>query len=488
MARHAKITASMAKDAGLTITETYEEVVSGSSIEERPEMIRLLLDLKALKWDIVIVVDISRLSRGDGSDQSKICNAFRLTGTRCLSDYRIYDLSKKDDLELFEHKLQSSRTEYKAITERLHRGTIEAVKDGFAAPGPVPYGLTRVRTRGGTIYEKNSEFENLKLITEYPLAASDPTWNGLIKLLNDLGIPSPKGNEWWSVATLKTVFTTPAYFGEVVYGARKTEEVLGDHFQSVRRLAKNDHPLVAKAKWEPFLDKERVLAALDRMQRKSPVPAGKPPASPLRGLLYCSKCGHALWYRAGRKGSGTAYYAHPASRSSARKACSCKSIPVRFLMKAIEQALLLDIEDMELDLHDGTSIGAFQDLKASESMLDKKIASAEQSKLKAYRRLDEGIIDDALFKQICSEIDARIQDATHEKDSIQGKLRQLDSPQRVSERIIKSKAAIAALQSENLAPDEINKRLKRLIKRIEYDNLAERWTHDHDVRLRISMR
>lgn len=141
LARHMRITEAMAADRGWGIDETYEEVVSGASIGDRPEMMRLMADMRDGRWDVVVVVDVSRLSRGDGSDQSRISNVFRLTGTKCLSDYRIYDLDNADDLELFERKLQSSRDEYKSITKRLRRGVDATVAEGYSAGGIEPYGL-----------------------------------------------------------------------------------------------------------------------------------------------------------------------------------------------------------------------------------------------------------------------------------------------------------------------------------------------------------
>ena len=143
LARHMRITEAMAADRGWGIDETYEEVVSGASIGDRPEMMRLIADMRDGRWDVVVVVDVSRLSRGDGSDQSRISNVFRLTGTKCLSDYRIYDLDNADDLELFERKLQSSRDEYKSITKRLRRGVDATVAEGYSAGGIEPYGLRR---------------------------------------------------------------------------------------------------------------------------------------------------------------------------------------------------------------------------------------------------------------------------------------------------------------------------------------------------------
>ena len=82
--RQRKIVEAAAADAGVEIAKTFMEVVSGASISERPRMRELLDEVADGRWDVVCVPEISRLSRGDGSDQAIICNALRLTGTKVL--------------------------------------------------------------------------------------------------------------------------------------------------------------------------------------------------------------------------------------------------------------------------------------------------------------------------------------------------------------------------------------------------------------------
>ena len=75
LARHEKILTELAKRKGIKISEVYKEIVSGESIENRPEMQRLLKDVYARKYKGVLVVELERLARGDTKDQGTVATA-----------------------------------------------------------------------------------------------------------------------------------------------------------------------------------------------------------------------------------------------------------------------------------------------------------------------------------------------------------------------------------------------------------------------------
>lgn len=61
--RHEKMLLELANKQKLNIKEIYREVVSGETIEARPEMQRLLEDVALGNWVGVLVVEIERLAR-----------------------------------------------------------------------------------------------------------------------------------------------------------------------------------------------------------------------------------------------------------------------------------------------------------------------------------------------------------------------------------------------------------------------------------------
>ena len=58
LARHEHILLDLASRKGLKIGKIYREIVSGETIEARPEIQKLLSDVKAEKWKGVLVFEV----------------------------------------------------------------------------------------------------------------------------------------------------------------------------------------------------------------------------------------------------------------------------------------------------------------------------------------------------------------------------------------------------------------------------------------------
>ena len=82
---------------GGTVPEAniYKEVVSGETIEDRPEMMRLLRTIESPKIKAIVCKEPSRLSRGDLMDIGYLVKILRYTGTLVLTLRGSYDL--RDD-------------------------------------------------------------------------------------------------------------------------------------------------------------------------------------------------------------------------------------------------------------------------------------------------------------------------------------------------------------------------------------------------------
>ena len=78
LARHEHILLELANKKELSIGKIYREIVSGETIESRPEMKKLLSDVRQGKWKGVLVVEVERLARGETIDQGIVAKAFRI--------------------------------------------------------------------------------------------------------------------------------------------------------------------------------------------------------------------------------------------------------------------------------------------------------------------------------------------------------------------------------------------------------------------------
>ena len=81
LAKHRETLLAVAKARGLTVTDVFSELVSGDTIAERPEMQRLLRAVERGDYDAVLCMDVDRLGRGDGADQSAILKTLKYSDT-----------------------------------------------------------------------------------------------------------------------------------------------------------------------------------------------------------------------------------------------------------------------------------------------------------------------------------------------------------------------------------------------------------------------
>ena len=99
--RHRKTLLDLAKQRGYLIAHIYEEVVSGDTIAERPEMQKLLSAVETGEYAGVLVMEVPRLARGNTRDQGVVAETFQYAGTKIITPEKIYDPSDEADEEYF---------------------------------------------------------------------------------------------------------------------------------------------------------------------------------------------------------------------------------------------------------------------------------------------------------------------------------------------------------------------------------------------------
>ena len=77
LARHKKILTDLAARQGLYIGKIYQEIVSGDTIEARPEIQKLIEDCYKGMYKGILIIEVTRLSRGNQGDAQKIMDCLR---------------------------------------------------------------------------------------------------------------------------------------------------------------------------------------------------------------------------------------------------------------------------------------------------------------------------------------------------------------------------------------------------------------------------
>ena len=173
----------------------YREVVSGESIDEREEIKKVLARLEDPAVKGVLVVEPSRLSRGDLSDCARIIDSFRFTHTLIATPMMTYNLEKKMERKFFQDELLRGNDYLEYTKEILFRGRVAAAKRGCYTSATPPYGFNRIKIGKDWTLEPNENADAVRLAFDW-YVNEDLSLGALARRLDEYGYPPPAGKKW----------------------------------------------------------------------------------------------------------------------------------------------------------------------------------------------------------------------------------------------------------------------------------------------------
>lgn len=468
LARHKKILTELAARKGLYIGEIYHEIVSGAeSIDDRPEIKRLIEDCYAGKWAGILIVEVTRLSRGSQKDAQTIMDclkyANRNNGVLVITPTKTYDIAHNhDDEEYMEFELFMSRREYKMIKRRMDRGREQAVVEGNYMGSYRPYGYNIVKTKlARTLVPNEAEAPIVKNIFEWAVK-ENMSARKIAERLDAMGVPTYSGDPEWSGATIKTILTNPTYKGKVRWNDRMQVKTMinGELVASRPRSSHTDKYMEydGKHKQHALVDEETFKAASSRFYVDRTKSTYKL-QNPLAGLLLCKKCQKMMPYQPYKTKNAAPRFTH---RQSA--VCKVKSALAEDVIKAVVHALKLYIEDFELKVDnipdtDETAIQAQID------GLQRNMAQIKRKLAKAFDDYEDGVYTANEFVERKTKHNAAI-------ESIQKQIAELESSipekEEYEEVILMLSEALEALLDDDLDAEIKNEYLKRIVEKIEF--------------------
>lgn len=462
LAKHETMLQELAvRTLGHKIPEEYifREIVSGETIEERPEMNRLLdmIGNPAVKG--VFVVEPQRLSRGDLEDCGKVVNAFRYSNTNVITLQMEYELSNKMHRKFFEQELMRGNDYLEYTKEILLRGRILSVQKGNFIGNCAPFGYDKALIDGCPSLKPNENADYVRLIFDM-YVNQGKTYLQIARHLDSIGVKPMKG-EIWEKCSVRNMLKNEHYAGYVRFGGKKTEKIFENGQVTKRRGIPVDKEdvIIARGKQEALVTQEIFDAAQEKMNNNPRAKWDAPLKNPLAGIFWCKKCGRAMKQHP---------YKHAKDRFECgnRVNCNTKSVKMEEIIDAVVFAL--ENEKMpELEVHlkndDGLS-AAIQ--KKQLDKLNAELEELQKQETKQYDLLEKGIYSEEKFlernKALIVEMDAL-------KTKIFNAKKEIPKEVDYAERIVKLKDAIAALRNDDLSPLEKNKILKVIIDRIEYE-------------------
>ena len=463
LARHRKALTELAKSKGLVISKVYEEMVSGESIEDRPEMQRLLYDVCAGKYKGVLVMEIERLARGNTKDQGEVAEAFAISKTLIVTPAKTYDPTNEFDEEYFEFGLFMSRREYKTIRRRMQRGIIASVNEGNYVGSLPPYGydIIRINKKERTL-KLNDESQYVKMMFDW-LVNDKLSCGQIANKLTLMGIPTKTGKKEWNRATVSDILRNILYAGKIRWNRRKcTKEYVDGSIKKLKHRNLSSEHLIVEGKHEAIITMEMFEKAQVLFNSIAPVKALTTIVNPLARIIFCKNCGKSIAYQSHRLKKNT----KPRFTHRESNFCKVKSMPYEDVMEALIESLKAYIEDFEFKLTDEHLVQ--NELKQKELLkqLEKDLQNYEDKRRQLFDYLERNIYTEDEFlerKVILNErIDALKNTIEKEKSN---QVEEID----YEEKIIKFNQVINSLKDNSIDAKFKNDLLKEIIKRIEYD-------------------
>lgn len=452
--KHEQILTELATRMKLNVIETYKEVVSGDSLEARPEMQRLIKDLYKGKYKGVLVVNLDRLARGNAKDQGIILEAFKMTNTLIITPQKTYDPNNMSDEDFIDFGLFMARFEYKAITRRMSVGKLQAVKNGNYLATHAPYGYDIIRNgKNDRTLKENEKADIVRMIYNW-YTIDNLSAGAIARKLTDMKIPSPKNKREWHRGTVNEILDNEVYIGKIKWQYRKHVKEF-DNGQIVKKCRRQKDYQLYEGKHEGIISEEQFNIAKSRVG-SVPATINTVIRNPLASILKCKHCGKSMLMQTFKKSK-------PRICHRESQVCKVKSCNFEVVYNTLISALELEIKDFEFKLTNEYEIQKQQDKKKQLAILKKELEALEEQQEELYNLLERKVYTEKVFMKRNAKIQTQIEE-------LETKMQQLEVVKEInySERIIKLKDVILALKDDNVDAKSKNDMLKEVIERIDY--------------------
>ena len=445
---------------------TYREMVSGDSIDERPEMQRLLSDVYAKKYKGVLVIEVERLARGNTTDQGVVADAFQATSTTIITEAKTYDPHSETDQTYFEFGLFMSRQEYKTIKRRMVAGKEQSVREGnYILPQRVfGYEIVKKSKKERTLKPIPEEVKIVQMIFDwYTEDRRSTEW--IAQQLTLMKVQTIKKKPEWHRGTIRDMLDNPIFIGKVTWGKTRIVKEYNEETGKLVKVRKKDGNVkIYEGKHDGIISEEQFKKAqLVTESYKNPsLKVNTELINPLAGLIECCDCGRNMI--ANQFGNGKATRLKHANT----KLCRKKSLPLQDVIDAFVNALNEAIADFEVKMeHDDNQAecakhqAQLDTMTAELAKLERKLKKVHMDYHDEFYSRDEFIEWKNFYTQKIDEIKKQIQEA---QDAF-------PEPVDYAEQIVNLHAMIKCVTDPDITAKKKNDFLKQFIDRITYDSI-----------------
>ncbi len=448
----------------------YREIVSGETIEARPEVQKLLRMIESPKYKAILVVEVQRLSRGDLEDAGRLIKLLRYTNTFVITPQKTYDLTNEYDRDIFERELKRGNEYLEYQKKIMGRGRLLSVSQGNYILSTPPYGydiiwLTEGKKKYPTLKENKEQADVVRMIFDM-YVNKDMSMYAIANHLNELGI-KPAKSETWSRATMRDMIENVHYIGKVKWQWRKTITIVEDsEIKKTRPKARIGDYLVYDGKHEGIISEELFNAAIEKRGRNARVKPTHKVRNVFASLLYCH-CGRAMTMQVHSDKNG---FERCAPRLVCNNQMYCKTGSCLYdeIVVRISAVLKQHIEDFEFRLENGSNDSAVLHTKLIKN-LEKRLETIQAKELAQWEAQADPDPSQRMPQDIFKMLNEKLQKEKQEiREALNNAYSSMPKTIDYEKKVAQFKEALAALNNPDVDAQEKNRLLKTCIERIEY--------------------
>ncbi len=435
----------------------YREVVSGETINSRPEFKKLLKRIESPQIKAVLVVECARLGRPDLEEIGRISKLFRYTGTYIITLQKTFDLSDEYDREQFERELMRGNDYLEYTKKILNRGKEISLRSGWYIGSIAPFGYNRIWVlengrKRPTLEINKDEAVIVKYVFDW-YANSDIGATKIANKLNAAGFRNRKGGIW-KKPVIETMLKNEHYIGKIVIKKHIEVNTVKDQRVIAQRIRSKNYDVV-EGKHPAIIDEQTFKKANDKLLKFPSVKPSETLQNPFASILKC-ECGRTMLRRKDRK-----WYRYICDE---RMYCHNSSVKEDELISSVVDILKQSMQNLTAEITSDANAKKQKHIEYT-LMLKSRYVECENKELALW----EKYTDEEMPKNI---FDKLLQKNTEEKKEIEHELEIAESnvmPTVDYAGVIATlHEAINSLTNDSIPASEKNSLLKSVINKIVY--------------------
>jgi site-specific DNA recombinase len=325
---------------GYKVVKTYEDHGMRGSDNSRPQFQAMLKDARAGHFHVIVVDEVSRLSRETPMDY--IVNvAYPLREADVAVESVAEGRQNWDELVgmiLMAVRQDKASQESATLGRRVATGMLRRAKEAKTFVGRAPYGMKyKLDETGNRVGYLPGDPEHVRAVRDIfdTYLNHDGSLTSIARGLNEDGIAAPLGGEWGKT-TVHHILTSPVYAGSYVWGKVPQgryyrcdgEEVVkaGRNERSYRRPPE-EWTVVIPDCHEAIVEPKVFDAVQERLANNRCRTSGSRAKDQyvLAGILFCSHCGSPL-YGTRVKSGGIPYPSYRCGSSMNTNTCANRTV------------------------------------------------------------------------------------------------------------------------------------------------------------------